>query len=73
MIDNALMEPIPEASCKLAPNCVKSTHSADFKPASAEIRLLFPSEFEETELGWVPKGGKKDASRDSFYKLHIVD
>lgn len=29
---------------------------ADFKPLPAETRALFPSEFEETELGWVPKG-----------------
>ncbi|HDZ7097914.1 TPA: restriction endonuclease subunit S, partial [Escherichia coli] len=37
----------------------KVRNSADFKPLPAEIRSLFPSEFEETELGWVPKGWKE--------------
>tara|TARA_Y100000588_G_scaffold32359_1_gene31661 strand:+ start:6268 stop:7638 length:1371 start_codon:yes stop_codon:yes gene_type:complete len=30
--------------------------SADFKPLPDDVRQLFPSEFEESELGWVPKG-----------------
>ncbi|MEL8445138.1 restriction endonuclease subunit S, partial [Escherichia coli] len=38
----------------------RGRNSADFKPLPAEIRSLFPSEFEETELGWVPKGWKID-------------
>lgn len=29
---------------------------ADFKPLPDDVRQLFPSEFEESELGWVPKG-----------------
>lgn len=44
-------------SCRVAS---KVRNSADFKPLPAEIRSLFPSEFEETELGWVPKGWKID-------------
>ncbi|EDI9208300.1 restriction endonuclease subunit S, partial [Salmonella enterica] len=34
----------------------KIRNSADFKPLPADIRALFPAEFEETELGWMPKG-----------------
>lgn len=57
VIDNALDEgnPIPEALQTRAKLRQKVRNSADFKPLPAEIRSLFPSEFEETELGWVPK------------------
>lgn len=30
--------------------------ASSYKPLSDEIRQLFPNEFEECELGWVPKG-----------------
>lgn len=58
VIDNALDagNPIPEALQARAELRQKVRNSADFKPLPAEIRSLFPSEFEETELGWVPKG-----------------
>lgn len=58
VIDNALDagNPIPEAMQSRAELRQKVRNSADFKPLPAEIRSLFPSEFEETELGWVPKG-----------------
>lgn len=58
VIDNALDagNPIPEAMQSRAELRQKIRNSADFKPLPAEIRSLFPSEFEETELGWVPKG-----------------
>ncbi|EOU5880293.1 restriction endonuclease subunit S, partial [Escherichia coli] len=58
VIDNALDagNPIPEALQARAELRQKVRNSVDFKPLSAEIRSLFPSEFEETELGWVPKG-----------------
>ncbi|HHL8292246.1 TPA: restriction endonuclease subunit S [Escherichia coli] len=58
VIDNALDagKPIPEALQSRAELRQKVRNSADFKPLPAEIRSLFPSEFEETELGWVPKG-----------------
>lgn len=61
VIDNALDagNPIPEALQTRAKLRQKVRNSADFKPLSAEIRSLFPSEFEETELGWVPKGWKE--------------
>ena len=58
VIDNALDvgNPIPEALQTRAKLRQKVRNSADFKPLPAEIRSLFPSEFEETELGWMPKG-----------------
>ncbi|EAB5457809.1 restriction endonuclease subunit S [Escherichia coli] len=58
VIDNALDagNPIPEALQSRAELRQKVRSSADFKPLPVEIRSLFPSEFEETELGWVPKG-----------------
>lgn len=58
VIDNALDagNPIPEALQSRAKLRQKVRNSADFKPLPADIRALFPAEFEETELGWVPKG-----------------
>ncbi|UGS42263.1 restriction endonuclease subunit S [Pseudocitrobacter corydidari] len=58
VIDNALDagNPIPEALQSRVELRQKVRNSADFKPLPAEIRSLFPGEFEETELGWVPKG-----------------
>lgn len=57
VIDNALDagNPIPEALQSRAELRQKVRNSADFKPLPADIRALFPAEFEETELGWVPK------------------
>ncbi len=58
VIDNALDagNPIPEAMQFRAELRQKVRNSADFKPLTADIRALFPAEFEETELGCVPKG-----------------
>lgn len=58
VIDNVLDagNPIPEALQSRAELRQKVRNSADFKPLPADIRALFPAEFEETELGWVPKG-----------------
>lgn len=58
VIDNALDAGnlIPEALQSRAELRQKVRNSTDFKPLPAEIRSLFPSEFEETELGWVPEG-----------------
>ncbi|MEE9954487.1 restriction endonuclease subunit S [Enterobacter quasihormaechei] len=58
VIDNALDagNPIPEALQSRAELRQKVRNSADFKPLPADIRAMFPAEFEETELGWVPKG-----------------
>ncbi|WP_447336117.1 restriction endonuclease subunit S [Klebsiella quasipneumoniae] len=58
VIDNALDagNPIPETLQSRAELRQKVRNIADFKPLPADIRALFPAEFEETELGWVPKG-----------------
>ncbi|ENG0938908.1 restriction endonuclease subunit S [Salmonella enterica] len=57
VIDNALDagNPIPEALQSRAELRQKVCNSADFKPLPADIRALFPAEFEETELGLIPK------------------
>ncbi|HCL8538759.1 TPA: restriction endonuclease subunit S, partial [Escherichia coli] len=68
VIDNALdaANPIPEALQSRAELRQKVRNSADFKPLPAEIRSLFPSEFEETELGWVPKGWNISLAGEEF-------
>ncbi|EMI4650125.1 restriction endonuclease subunit S [Salmonella enterica subsp. enterica] len=62
VIDNALNagNPIPEALQSRAELRQKVRNSADFKPLPADIRALFPAEFEETELGCIPKGWNID-------------
>ena len=68
VIDNALDagNPIPEALQTRAKLRQKVRNSADFKPLPAEIRSLFPSEFEETELGWVPKSWNISLAGEEF-------
>lgn len=58
VIDNALDagNPIPETLQSRAELRQKAHNSTDFKPLPADIRALFPAEFEETAWGWVPKG-----------------
>ncbi|EIY5156169.1 TPA: restriction endonuclease subunit S [Klebsiella variicola subsp. variicola] len=70
VIDNALDagNPIPEALQSRAELRQKVRNSTDFKPLPADIRALFPAEFEETELGWVPKGWES-VTFDSFCDL----
>ncbi|EGI42661.1 putative toxin-antitoxin system, toxin component [Escherichia coli TA280] len=70
VIDNALDagNPIPETLQSRAELRQNVRNSTDFKPLPAEIRSLFPSEFEETELGWVPKGWESETF-DSFCDL----
>ncbi|ECF3154979.1 restriction endonuclease subunit S [Salmonella enterica subsp. enterica serovar Volkmarsdorf] len=62
VIDNALNagNPIPEALQSRAELRQKVRNSADFKPLPADISALFPAEFEETELGCIPKGWNID-------------
>ncbi|EKR7611622.1 restriction endonuclease subunit S [Escherichia coli] len=71
VIDNALDagNPIPEALQTRTKLRQKVCNSADFKPLPAEIRSLFPSEFEETELGWVPKGWDVVKTEDIAIKI----
>ncbi|EIY5146021.1 restriction endonuclease subunit S [Klebsiella quasipneumoniae] len=66
VIDNALDagNPIPEALQSRAELRQKVRNSADFKPLPADIRALFTAEFEETELGWVPRGWKEGSIPD---------
>ena len=58
VIDNALDagNDIPDTLQERAEQRRLLRAKADFKSLPAETRALFPSEFEETELGWVPKG-----------------
>ena len=58
VIDNALDagSDIPDTLQERAEQRRLLRAKSDFKPLPAETRALFPSEFEETELGWVPKG-----------------
>ena len=58
VIDNALDagNDIPDTLQERAEQRRLLRAKADFKSLPAATRALFPSEFEETELGWVPKG-----------------
>lgn len=58
VIDNALDagNDIPDTLQERAEQRRLLRAKADFKPLPAETRALFPSEFEDSELGWVPKG-----------------
>ncbi|WP_336284500.1 restriction endonuclease subunit S [Citrobacter arsenatis] len=71
VIDNALEagNPIPETLQSRAELRQKVRNSADFKPLPADIRALFPAEFEETELGWVPKGWDVVKTEDIAIKI----
>lgn len=71
VIDNALDagNPIPEALQARAELRQKVRNSTDFKPLPTEIRSFFPSEFEETELGWVPKGWSIVRTEDIALKI----
>lgn len=63
----ALRNSVDEANKANAENQPHSTRTnpmagdalaSSYKPLPDEIRQLFPNEFEESELGWVPKGWK---------------
>tara|TARA_R110001583_G_scaffold64488_1_gene187194 strand:+ start:12052 stop:13431 length:1380 start_codon:yes stop_codon:yes gene_type:complete len=58
VIDNALDagNPIPDALAERAARRQAARVSDDFQPLPDDVRQLFPSEFEESELGWTPKG-----------------
>lgn len=66
VIDNALDagNPIPEALQSRAELRQKVRNSAYFKPLPADIRALFPAEFEEAESGSVPMGWKEGSIPD---------
>lgn len=58
VIDNALDagNPIPDELQRRAEVREAVRESEGFKPLPDEVRQLFPDAFEESELGWVPKG-----------------
>ncbi|HDY7981860.1 restriction endonuclease subunit S [Vibrio vulnificus] len=58
VIDNALDagNPIPDELQHRAEARKTVRESEGFKPLPDEVRQLFPDTFEESELGWVPKG-----------------
>ncbi|EIY4752555.1 restriction endonuclease subunit S [Vibrio cholerae] len=58
VIDNALDagNPIPDELQHRAEVRKAVRESEGFKPLPDEVRQLFPDAFEESELGWVPKG-----------------
>ncbi|MBD1191795.1 restriction endonuclease subunit S [Vibrio cholerae] len=58
VIDNALDagNPIPDELQHRAEARKTVRESEGFKPLPEDVRQLFPDAFEESELGWVPKG-----------------
>ena len=66
VIDNALDagNDIPEPLQARAELRQKVRARQDFQPLPADVRALFPAEFEESELGWVPKGWDVQALGD---------
>ncbi|EPG6460915.1 TPA: restriction endonuclease subunit S [Citrobacter freundii] len=74
VIDNALDagNPIPEMLQSRAELRQKVRNSANFKPLPADIRALFPAEFEETELGWAPKGWQTKSMHDLVESVSIT-
>jgi len=81
VIDNALDtgNPIPEEFQAKTEQRKAVKADDNLKPLPDEIRKLFPSEFEESELGWVPKGWVARNIHDTVdtisdtYKLKEVD
>lgn len=71
VIDNALDAGnlIPEALQSRAELRQKVRNSAYFKPLPPNIRALFPAKFEETALGWVPKGWDIVKTEDIAIKI----
>ena len=65
----ALRHAVNEANKANAANLPHGTHTnpaagdglaSPYKPLPDDVRQLFPNEFEESELGWVPKGWKAE-------------
>lgn len=81
VIDNALDagNPIPDELQHRAEARKAVRESEGFKPLPEDVRQLFPDAFEESELGWVPKGwGSKNLTMlvdtiSKTYPLKTVD
>jgi type I restriction enzyme S subunit len=61
VIDNALaagtnVSDFPEAMQQRAEQLKQAQQLQDFKLLPDDIRALFPNEFEQSELGWIPNG-----------------
>ncbi|ENM5745103.1 restriction endonuclease subunit S [Vibrio mimicus] len=68
VMDNALDagNPIPDELQHRAEARKVVRESEGFKPLPDEVRQLFPDAFEESELGWVPKGWGVSTAGDEF-------
>ncbi|EOW9327115.1 TPA: restriction endonuclease subunit S [Vibrio cholerae] len=68
VMDNALDagNPIPDELQHRAEARKTVRESEGFKPLPDDVRQLFPDAFEESELGWVPKGGGVSTAGDEF-------
>ncbi|EGQ8475483.1 restriction endonuclease subunit S [Vibrio cholerae] len=81
VMDNALDagNPIPDELQHRAEARQAVRESEGFKPLPDDVRQLFPDAFEESELGWVPKGwGSKNLTMlvdtiSKTYPLKTVD
>ncbi len=81
VIDNAqdAGNPIPDELQHRAEARKAVRESEGFKPLPGDVRQLFPDAFEESELGWVPKGwGSKNLTMlvdtiSKTYPLKTVD
>ncbi|EGR1092774.1 restriction endonuclease subunit S [Vibrio cholerae] len=71
VIDNALDagNPIPDELQHRAEARKAVRESEGFKPLPEDVRQLFPDAFEESELGWVPKGWKVTMLGDMCVEL----
>ncbi|MGU3192621.1 restriction endonuclease subunit S, partial [Vibrio cholerae] len=71
VMDNALDagNPIPDELQHRAEARKAVRESEGFKPLPDEVRQLFPDAFEESELGWVPKGWEIKCLRDLSEKI----
>lgn len=68
VMDNALDagNPIPDELQHRAETRKTVRESEGFKPLPEDVRQLFPDAFEESELGWVPKGWVMKAVSDAL-------
>ncbi|MBO2560454.1 restriction endonuclease subunit S [Shewanella algae] len=73
VIDNALDAgffeqdwPIPDELQHRAEARKAARESEGFKPSPDDVRQLFPDAFEESELGWVPRGWVVSTAGDEF-------
>ncbi|TQP31306.1 restriction endonuclease subunit S [Vibrio cholerae] len=68
VIDNALDagNPIPDELQHRAEARKVVRESEGFKPLPEDVRQLFPDAFEESELGWVPKGWEQKSVSDAL-------